>query len=45
MVTLMKLSVDYDDFKTKLDMIHPAYGRTLPLPLEYEPESDDGTGL
>jgi hypothetical protein len=44
-VTLMKLSTEYEDFKTKLDMIHPAYGRTFSLPLEYEPESDNGTGL
>jgi len=44
-VTLMKLSDDYEDFKTKLDRIHPAYGRTISLPLEYEPEADDGTGL
>jgi len=44
-VTLMKLSEDYEDFKGKLDAIHPAYGRTIPLPLEYQPEPDDGRGL
>jgi P63C domain len=27
-VTIMKLSRDYDDFKTKLDSIHPRYGDT-----------------
>src|SRR5271154_1483823 len=44
-VTLMKLSNHYDEFKSKLDTIHPAYGRTLPLQLTYEPEKDEGTGL
>jgi hypothetical protein len=44
-VTLMKLSENYEDFKVKLDRIHPAYGRTLALALEYEEESDNGKGL
>jgi hypothetical protein len=45
-VTLMKLSKNYEDFKTKLDLIHPAYGRKLPLPLMYEIiGEDDGNGI
>lgn len=30
-VTAMKLSDDYSDFKTKLDRLHPRYDETLPL--------------
>lgn len=33
-VTIMKLSHDYDDFRAKLDRIHPRYGDTLPLDLQ-----------
>lgn len=36
-VTIMKLSGDWDDFKKKLDRLHPRYGETMPLPFE-----DDG---
>lgn len=32
-VTIMKLSEDYDDFHSKLDRLHPRYGETRPLPL------------
>ena len=41
-VTLMKLSEDWDDFVAKLNQIHPRYGDTVALPLEYE---DSGKGL
>lgn len=45
-VTLMKLSSDYEEFKNKLEKIHPAYGRTIPMPLGFESEKDDdGTGI
>lgn len=44
-VTLMKLSSRYQDFKDKLDRIHPVYGRTIPLALEYKPDEDSGQGL
>ena len=44
-VTLMRLSSNYEDFKGKLDQIHPAYGTTLPLQFPYEAEKDDGRGL
>lgn len=41
----MKLSADYMDFKAKLDMLHPAYGRTLPLDLDYDSTQDTGKGI
>jgi hypothetical protein len=37
-ITIMKLSKDYDDFKRKLDQIHARYGHTLELPLEVTSE-------
>jgi P63C domain len=40
-VTVMKLSKDWQDFIDKLDMLHPRYGETLMLPFA----DDDGTGL
>jgi hypothetical protein len=39
-VAIMKLSKDWDDFMFKLDRIHPRFGETIPLPLEYA--DDDG---
>jgi hypothetical protein len=42
-VTLMKLSENWQDFENKIDRIHPRYGDTLPLPLDYGP--DNGRGL
>lgn len=42
-VTLMKLSDDYNEFRLKLDRIHPPFGKTLALPFD-QPE-DDGKGL
>lgn len=44
-VTLMKLSNNWDDFIEKLDRIHPRHNHTMPLPLEYKQDKDDGTGL
>ena len=41
-VTIMKLSDDWHDFRNKLDAIHPKYGDTMTMPLDYE---DDGRGL
>jgi P63C domain len=32
-VTIMKLSTEYDDFEVKIDRIHPRYDETLALPL------------
>ena len=42
-VTIMKLSDDYADFRSKMDRIHPIYGKTLPLP--FGQHEDDGKGL
>lgn len=33
-VTLMKLSKNWDDFMSKLDKIHPRFGETMPLPFD-----------
>jgi hypothetical protein len=44
-VTLMKLSRDYRDFKEKLDRLHTKFGDTLPLPFEYDDAEDDGKGI
>ncbi len=43
-VTLMKLSTDWPDFREKLDRIHPRFGDTLMLPFD-EVTDDPGTGL
>jgi len=40
-VTMMKLSSNWQDFMDKLNKIHPRYGETYPLPLE----NDTGKGL
>ena len=40
-VTIMRLSRDYDDFVAKLDQIHPRYGDTLEIPFE-NPPTDGG---
>jgi hypothetical protein len=44
-VTLMKLSSDWPDFKGKLERIHPPWGSTPELPLDFGNESDSGIGL
>lgn len=44
-VTIMKLSNDWRDFAGKLDMLHPRFGDTLMLPLDYAAVEDDGRGL
>lgn len=33
-VTIMKLSDDYDQFHLRLDRLHPKFGETMPLPLD-----------
>ncbi len=43
--TIMRLSSDWFDFKRKLDMLHPAYNQTLPLPFPIDDEKDDGIGI
>ena len=42
-VTIMKLSESWPEFKDTIDRIHPRHGQTLALPLEYQ--EDDGRGL
>jgi hypothetical protein len=44
-VTIMKLSSDWNDFMNKLERLHPKYGDTLQLPFEYNKDEDDGKGL
>jgi hypothetical protein len=44
-VTLMKLSRDYPEFKRHLDNIHPRWDKTLPLPLEYGDEDLEAATL
>lgn len=41
-VTIMKLSSNYDDFKKKLDIIHAPYNETIPLFIE---NNDNGLGI
>lgn len=41
--TIMRLSKDWQDFKFKLQELHPAYNETMALPFEIE--QDDGSGL
>ena len=45
-ITIMKLSGDYGDFKSKLDRVHPVYGQTIPLALEeFDDSADTGEGI
>jgi P63C domain len=41
-VTLMKLSTDWNDFRRKLEMIHPRIGDTMPLPFEWTDDAEGG---
>jgi P63C domain len=44
--TIMKLSDDYGDFKSKLDKIHPKYNETLLLDLDFDYDyNDSGEGF
>lgn len=42
-VTIMKLSRDWKDFRDKLDRLHPRYGETMMLP--FDDINDSGTGM
>lgn len=44
-VTMMKLSSSWHEFMERLDRLHPRYGETMQLPLEYKKDEDDGKGL
>jgi general stress protein YciG len=43
--TMMKLSEDWPDFMQKLDRLAPKFNTTIPLPLEYKKDEDDGRGI
>jgi hypothetical protein len=43
-ITAMKLSKDYNDFKRKLDFLHPKFDETLPMEF-LKDYPDDGVGL
>lgn len=38
----MKLSKNWDDFRLKLDQIHPRIGDTMMLPFDTSDDSDNG---
>jgi hypothetical protein len=42
-VTIMKLSEQWDEFTGKLDRLHPRYSPQMVVPFEYR--TDDGKGL
>jgi hypothetical protein len=44
-VMMMKLSDSWRDFMGRLDRLHPKYGETMQLQLDYEQSKDDGKGL
>jgi len=44
-ITIMTFSDNWHDFMNKLNRRHPKYTDQLNLPLEYQPEKDEGTGL
>ena len=44
-VAIMKLSNGWADFMEKLDRLHPRFGETPQLPLDYGDESDTGQGF
>ena len=46
-VAIMKLGTDWYDFRTKLDKLHPRYGKPTQLSLEFadDDEPDTGKGL
>jgi hypothetical protein len=43
-VTIMKLSTDYSDFKGKLDRLHPRYNQTISMDFG-DTDDDAGKGL
>lgn len=44
-ITAMKLSKDYNDFRVKLDMLHPRYDETMSMDFVVEEKEDNGQGL
>jgi hypothetical protein len=43
-VAIMKLSLDWYDFRAKLDKLHPHYGKPTQLSFEYADEEKEDTG-
>jgi hypothetical protein len=43
-IAFMQVSKDYHSFVDTLNRHKPRYNQTLPLPLDYEEETDDGNG-
>lgn len=44
-VAIMRLSDSYHDFIMKMDKHYPRYGETIPLPLDYKADKDNGVGI
>lgn len=45
-VAIMKLSIDWHDFRAKLDRLHPPFGKATQLSLNFpDDEIDTGKGL
>lgn len=44
-ITIMKLSDSYEDFKEKIERIHPRYNETLPLHFDEMADSQASTGM
>ncbi len=44
-VTVMMFSDSWNDFMDKLNKRHPRYNSQLPLPMEYDAETDTGRGI
>jgi hypothetical protein len=46
-IAIMKLSVDWHDFRAKLDRLHPPVGKPTQLSMEFADEdaADSGKGL
>lgn len=44
-VTAMKLSKNYSDFRSKIDMLHPKFDETITMDFMLEDQDDDGKGL
>jgi P63C domain len=44
-IAYMTVSKDYFDFIDKLDTYRPRFGEQYRLPLNYEPDQDDGKGI
>lgn len=41
-ITIMKLSKGWKDFKLKIDIVHPAYNETMMLPFDFKNDTGEG---